>query len=253
MSAIFGAWVARGVPIVIESSGMRLAIYRWIEPNAGDDAAYAGLRRAFPPSVEWVAIDLWAPAPRALAVANSCDGLIIGGGTILGNLRTWILDSQFLDGVQVPVGILGTGIRDEGMDAIEPDIVRPLHHLLRTADPIALRGPLSKLFLEECGFDDYPLRVVGDPALLLSGHTMGSSGTAINIRARRGGGERQTIDMLLEFINDPGTCLPRPISFFSCHDKWDLKPCIPIPARIEPYHGLDMLLHRLQRCRLVIA
>ncbi len=59
--------------------------------------------------------------------------------------------------------------------------------------------------------------------------------------------------MLLEFIDDPETRLPRPISFFSCHDKWDLKPCIPIPARIEPYQGLDMLLHRLQRCRLVIA
>ena len=47
--------------------------------------------------------------------------------------------------------------------------------------------------------------------------------------------------------------LPRPLSFFSCHNRWDLKPCVPVADRIEPYQGLDTLLRRLGRCQLVIS
>ena len=218
---------------MLEGSPMRLAIYRWLENNAGDDAVYAGLRKAFPPDVEWVEVHLWEKVDKALAVVNACDGLIIGGGTIVGNLPTWILKEPFLSGVEVPVGILGTGIRDEGLDTIRSDRAPLLHRLLQKADPIALRGPLSKLFLEQSGFGMYPLVVVGDPALLLSGHKTDDTGTAINVRSCRGGQERRTAKMLITFINAQDTRLPQPISFFSCHDRWDLKPCVPVADHID--------------------
>ena len=67
---------------MLEGSPMRLAIYRWLENNAGDDAVYAGLRKAFPPDVEWVEVHLWEKVDKALAVVNACDGLIIGGAPL---------------------------------------------------------------------------------------------------------------------------------------------------------------------------
>lgn len=69
---------------------MKLAVYRRLGANAGDEAVQQALDHVFGRDVEWVSVDIWASAERAIATVNACDGLVIGGGSILGNLATWL-------------------------------------------------------------------------------------------------------------------------------------------------------------------
>lgn len=232
---------------------MRIAVYRWLGNNAGDHALQAGLSEAFGPGIEWRSIDVWEDPQRAIEIANSCDALVVGGGTIVGNIRTWILDPEAIAAVRVPVGMFGTGIRDEGLPKIQPDLVKGLHALLSKADPIGVRGPLSKQYLEESGFGSYPIRVIGDAALMMSVAPSIGSDIGINVRARKGGGERVTVEMIEEVLLDGRIGPGARFTFFSCHDDWDLHPAKPVWGDIVPYQGLEDLVQLIGGCGLIVS
>jgi hypothetical protein len=229
------------------------SVYRWTEPNAGDVALFEGLKSLFPINTIWTEIDLWTPFDVAIEKANSSQGLIIGGGTILGNLATWVLDPEFTNRLNVPLALIGTGIRDEGRLWIDEEKRTPLASLLSLSDPSGLRGALSHQFLIDSDLGLSGLNVTGDTALAIRRAPVSARGIGINIRPRPGGEQYSTIAMCQKLLESGALELFGPIEFFSCHNKWDLQPADELGVFIEPYTCIDDFLKRLGGYEIVIS
>lgn len=234
----------------------RLAVCRWTEPNAGDEAVQAGIASLFDSGTTWVHIGLFAPTDDAVEAVQECDGLVLGGGTILGNLPTWLTRPGVLDAIaDTPFCIFGSGVRDEGKQRLEPEFVDAVQAMIHRGSPAGVRGDLGYSYLEESGIDVTNLSVIGDPALSLEAErsTRDTTGIAINVRPRPGGNEADTIALIRQFVNSPFARQFGPITFFSCHDEWDLRAEDALGVPIQPYSDLDALLQLLRSSALVIS
>jgi len=236
---------------------MKLAVYRWLEHNAGDLAVQQALEEAFGAGVGWTAIDVREEPHRALEIANGCDGLVVGGGTILGNLDTWLTRAQVIQNVRVPVGMFGTGIRDQGQSSIDEKFRRGVKRTIERAYPRGVRGPLSVELLRDM-FDGSPLvTVMGDTALMLPVEQWRAPrpqlGVAINVRARKDGGDAATRQMLSAYLETAGRSYRDEVTYFSCHDEWDLRAGPELPKPIRPFEALDPFMRYLAKQRVVIS
>ena len=207
---------------------MRLAIYRWLGVNFGDQALEKAVKLLFPSSIQWIDIDLSEKLNSVKSKLSTCEGIVVCGGTIIGNMQSWILDEDFLDSLSIPVIIFGTGIRDENRNKIIEPFLNSMKILLDKAHPVLVRGPLSREFLKSSGVRIDKVNISGDPALLLGKlypitKDKPRIGTGINIRFRPNNGEIKTINFIKDFLSVYENILPKPIQFFSCHNKWDLK------------------------------
>jgi len=237
---------------------MRLAVYRWLGVNAGDHAVQQALVDAFGPDVEWVSIDVWASADEALDAVAGCDGLVVGGGTILGNLRTWLVDDATLPRIRVPIGLFGTGIRDEGRTAIDAALRAPVAEVIARSHPRGVRGPLSAALLAALGPSCPPVEVAGDTALLLDvrEHRVppaARAGVGVNLRVRRDGGEAATLATYRAWLAGAGRRVADDVRFFACDRAWDPRAADRLGASVEPYADLPTLLRWLAGRRLVIS
>lgn len=238
---------------------MRLAVYRWLGVNAGDQAAQHALERAFGPDVAWVAVDLWEPPEHALAVVNACDGLVVGGGSILGNIATWLVRDEVASHIRVPIGMFGTGIRDEGRPALDADLAAPIAAVVARAHPRGVRGPLSADLLEPLRPACPPVTVMGDTALLLVAWAAAvapahdRSGIGVNLRVRRDGGERRTLEMYRAWFDGPGRRTRDDVLFFACDREWDPRAADALWAPIEPYRDVTSFLRWIASRRLVVS
>lgn len=234
---------------------LRLAVYRWTEDNAGDVAVQRGIESHFPSDTHWEHIGLFEEAGDAIARVNSCDGLVIGGGTILGNIPTWLTKAGVVSQIDVPVGLFGTGLRDEGFEQLQPSFAEPIVELLERSVVRGVRGDLSRNFLERSGVRPRSIEVVGDAALSLSApqHSGSREGVAFNIRPRPGGGETTTVEMARRILSSDRWRDFGPIRFFSCHNKWDLGVGGQLGVVVEPYRGLNELFELLSSARVVVS
>ncbi len=238
---------------------MKLAVYRWLGANAGDEAAQRGLEDAFGPDVEWTSIDIWEPVERALAVVNGCDGLVVGGGTIVGNIATWLIDNGAAARIRVPIGMFGTGIRDEGQTALADDVARQIAALLARTHPRGVRGPLSVELLRASASACPPVTVAGDTALLLdprpydTGAGDGRSGIGVNLRVRRDGGEARTLEMFRSYFEGAGRAVRDDVRFFACDREWDFRAADALWAPVEPYRDLTTFLRWIASRRLIVS
>jgi polysaccharide pyruvyl transferase WcaK-like protein len=232
---------------------LHFCVYRWTAPNAGDVVLFEGLKALFPPETCWTEIDIWTRLPDAMALINASDGLILGGGTILGNLKTFVLDPNFVRQLQVPVCLMGTGIRDQGRAFIDEELREPLADLLAICAPAGVRGQLSVDFLQASGLGTRNVSVIGDTALALQWPSQPTRGIGVNIRPRPEGGQETTIEMMQQVLRTDALADFGPVEFFSCHDKWDLAPAAELGVPIVPYDGAEAFLTRLAGYDLVIS
>lgn len=235
---------------------MRLAVHRWHGVNAGDEAAQWALAQAFGDDVDWVSLDLWEPTERAIETVNACDGLVVGGGTILGNIGTWLLRADVASALRVPIGLFGTGIRDEGRPTIDDAFRVPLAALFARAHPRGVRGPCSVELLRTAGAGCPAAEVMGDSALLLDPSTIPPSdrdGIGVNLRVRRDGAEQETLAMYRRYFDGPGRALAPAVRFFACDREWDPRAAAAVWGPIEPYRDPAHFLAWIGARRLVVS
>lgn len=138
--------------------------------NLGDHVIFEGIRELFRQRLSFFTSN-WFPSKVAKAKRYvDIRAVFLGGGTLIGwgayrEAATRLLDAfpsaRFI--------VFGTGVKDAllwrefGVDINIP----AWREVLRRSDSLSVRGPLSKMFLQDWGVAQH-IQVIGDPAIWLA-------------------------------------------------------------------------------------
>lgn len=142
--------------------------------NKGDYAIVLAvqelLRRQFPGSRinNFSAELLKNGGPAENKKINQADLVVIGGGGLFYSyFLPYSLD--FISGIKKPIVIFGVGyIREIGAPALSKESAASVAYLARAAALVGVRDNRTKTFLLESGLSPAKIKVIGDPAALLS-------------------------------------------------------------------------------------
>ena len=99
---------------------------------------------------------------------NSCDCVVMGGGGIF---YSYFLpfDLKIIDSINVPIFLFGLGyIKEIGAPVWSSDKTESVVYLVNKAKAVGVRDFNTKRFLADNGVSEDKIKIVGDPAALLS-------------------------------------------------------------------------------------
>lgn len=148
----------------------RIGYIGWIgHGNLGDEAMYFAIKKMFPK----FNIIPFKATNKTLIFENIIknrvfDAVFLGGGTLI-NAKGELNDMKIACEKYSPLFILGAGVKSPDFwSKINPaeNCLNDWMPLLKKADLVGIRGPLSKQILANNGFHN--AEIVGDPALFLA-------------------------------------------------------------------------------------
>lgn len=134
--------------------------------NLGDETLLAACQTLLP-QFEIVHYDGGRFSHEWLHREKQLRGGILGGGTLIAQSRLWFECLRRFEDLQVPFGVMGTGVADNHFWPDEPglDQWKPL---LEKCSFLGVRGPISARVLSESALQK-SVEIVGDPVLVFAG------------------------------------------------------------------------------------
>jgi polysaccharide pyruvyl transferase WcaK-like protein len=148
--------------------------------NLGDEAVLEGYQALFSNKLTDIRISkLTMHAQKLQNNTLQLRSLALGGGTLINQSDTWLIETEYALERNVPMFCIGTGVApqssiDRPPDATDDKLQAWIGALSQFAY-VGVRGPLSQKYLNEAGFT---AEVVGDSALCLAPDHIGRRAVA---------------------------------------------------------------------------
>jgi polysaccharide pyruvyl transferase WcaK-like protein len=246
----------------------RFGYVGWLgQANLGDEALFEAHQQALGPAPVFEVPHGWsADAIARFGPRRLMDGLVLGGGTLIGHagFRRPVETLLRADPGLVPY-MLGPGVQDPAYADDEAAAREELERwvpLLRRFPEVLVRGPRSQELLGEVGVDS---EVIGDSALLLApdavpdGERRDTLGLNIGVHEKVHGGTIEPIVAALIALGRAAVADGRRVCVFSV---WPPDTAVAVRVQraigagaelVTEYHEAKPFMTAMNRCRVFVA